>query len=328
MELIVNLGLWDILIRCDQEEIISAIKELFDPRTSLVPRKDVQLLVCDIHDDPEQFHHLNNTLDFDAATLEISPNVTAEYSLEEGATFIRVLYTAIIELTDKDPFYARVNLEPLSVSGNSMRPVPEAFFYPLVVEWMRNVNTYLVHCGAAAINGRAVILIGPPGSGKSTHVLRMLQKGADFLADDILLIHERDGELLLMPFREVANLGEGSVKRFPDMAFLTDAPQRGDGKYQVSIGNYFTKQAISLASPGIVLHLFPEQESWIRERAAEDALEGIHNMNWFVSRKKESIENFFLLTDLMMASHHIDVSQGYLAENLDELMARLSSLLN
>jgi hypothetical protein len=327
MELFVNLGLWDVQVRSSQEELLRAIKELFNHRTSTEPRNDVQLMVCDVIDDPDQFHLLNTTTDYNGPALRISPNVTAEYSFKGGVTRIKVQYTAIIELTDKQPLYARVYLEPLSLSGNTMRPLPEAFFYPMVVEWFRNVGTYLIHCGAVAMNGKAIILIGPPGSGKSTHVLRMLCRGADFLADDILILHREGEALALMPFREVANLGEESVRRFPDMTFLTDAPRRGDGKFQVSIEEYFNKQAIAGASPGIILHLYPEQQPWIRERSSEDSLEGIHNMNFFISRTRESTENFFMITDLMMESHHIDVSQGYMADHLDELMGRLSSIL-
>lgn len=196
-----------------------------------------------------------------------------------------------------------------------------------MVEWLRNVEAYLVHCGAATIEGRAIILIGPPGSGKSTHVLRMVLRGANFLADDLMLMHPQGDNIILMPFREVANLGEGSVDRFSEMSFIKKAPRRGDGKFQVAISEFFDKQAIVSARPGFVLHLYPDQEPWIRERPMEKALEGIHNMAYYMSRKAESTNNFFLLTDLMQSSIHLDVSQGYLAEELDNLMDHMSERL-
>jgi hypothetical protein len=336
MELIVNLGCWDVLVRTPLREQIQILKELFHGRTSEQRRDGVLLLTCDIIDDSDQFTVLNKSIDFDGPLLDISPHVNAKYSLSEGTTYIKVQYTAILELTDVNPTYARVFLEPLSASGNSRRPLPEAFFYPLLVEWLRNFNAYLVHCGAVSINGKAVILIGQPGSGKSTHVLRMLMKGAKFLADDLLIMKEEDGEITLMPFREVANLGSGTVERFADMAFLTEAPRRGeeflpntrgDGKYQVSIADHFGQKAVATATPGFVLHLYHDQTPWIRERSPDKALEGIHNMNWFVSRPTESTANFFVLTELMTASRHLDVSQGYLAENLDEFVEYLTRRL-
>lgn len=328
MELFINLGFWDVQVRSSQDELLRAIKRLFNHRTSNEPRNNAQQLVCDVFDDPDQFHQLNATTSFDGPVIPINQIIKAEYSFKEGRTRIKVQLTGIIELTNDKPLYACVYLEPLSVSGNAVRPLPEAFFYPMLVEWLRNVDAYLVHCGAVAIDGKAIILIGPTGSGKSTHVLRMLsRKGVEFLADDLMILHRSGDKLILMPFREVANLGDESVQRFPEMKFLTGAPRRGDGKFQVGIEEYFNKKAVVSATPGIILHLYPEQLPWIRQRSSGDVLEGIHKMNFFISRTKESTNNFFILTDLMMSSHHFDVSQGYMAENLDELMDSLSTLL-
>jgi hypothetical protein len=328
MELFINLGFWDVQVRSSQDELLRAIKRLFNHRTSAEPRIGARRLVCDVFDDPEKFYQLNATTNFDGPVIPINKIIKAEYSFRDGRTRIKVQLTGIIELTEDQPLYTCVYLEPLALSGNAVRPLPEAFFYPMLVEWMRNVDAYLVHCGAVSIDGKAIILIGPTGSGKSTHVLRMLcRDGVDFLADDLMILHRSGEELILMPFREVANLGDESVQRFPDMKFLTSAPRRGDGKFQVSIEEYFNKKAVESATPGVILHLYPEQQPWIRQRSSGDVLEGIHKMNFFISRTKESTNNFFILTDLMMASHHFDVSQGYMAENLDALMGNLSTVL-
>jgi serine kinase of HPr protein (carbohydrate metabolism regulator) len=42
----------------------------------------------------------------------------------------------------------------------------------------------LVHATAVAIDGKAILLRGPPGAGKSDLALRLIDDGADLVADD------------------------------------------------------------------------------------------------------------------------------------------------
>lgn len=327
MEIYIDLGLCAIRVEAAQPELLDAIKDLFKYRTTAQPPANRQILDCRVHDDPQKFNSYAEVTSFDSCTVKVGHVVTAQYYLGDGVTRVKIDHTAIIEFTDADPLTAHVFLEPLANSGKTERPLPEAFFYPMVVEWLRNIDAYLVHCGAVTLTGRGVLLIGPPGSGKSTHVLRMVKRGANFLADDLMLIHRQGEDILLRPFREVANLGEGSVERFPEMAFIKRAPRRGDGKFQVDIADFFDTRAEKMAKPGIVLHLHPDQDSWIQELPTQDSLAQLYNMAFFLSRKTESADNFFILTELMLDSYHLEVSQGYLAENLDGLMAEMATIL-
>lgn len=64
-----------------------------------------------------------------------------------------------------------------------------------------------------AIGGRAVIIEGPPGSGKSSLALALIDRGAVLVGDDGVLLDARDGRLLASPAPptagklEVRNLG-------------------------------------------------------------------------------------------------------------------------
>ncbi len=45
-----------------------------------------------------------------------------------------------------------------------------------------------IHATAVAIGGRAVLLVGPPGSGKSDLALRLIDRGATLIADDRVIV--------------------------------------------------------------------------------------------------------------------------------------------
>ena len=54
----------------------------------------------------------------------------------------------------------------------------------------------LVHATCVAIRGRAVLLAGPPGAGKSDLALRLIDRGAKLVSDDYTELR-RSGERLL-----------------------------------------------------------------------------------------------------------------------------------
>ena len=53
----------------------------------------------------------------------------------------------------------------------------------------------LLHASSIARDGDAILLLGPPGSGKSDLVLRLLQSGWSLVADDQVVLQAEGGEL-------------------------------------------------------------------------------------------------------------------------------------
>jgi HPr kinase/phosphorylase len=56
-----------------------------------------------------------------------------------------------------------------------------------------------IHATAVALAGRAVLLLGPPGSGKSDLALRLIDAGWTLVADDRVMLQRREGRLLASP---------------------------------------------------------------------------------------------------------------------------------
>jgi len=57
----------------------------------------------------------------------------------------------------------------------------------------------LLHASSAALDGEAVLILAPPGGGKSDLLLRLLGRGWDLVADDQLALKAIEGRLQASP---------------------------------------------------------------------------------------------------------------------------------
>jgi len=81
-----------------------------------------------------------------------------------------------------------------------------------------------VHASTVAIEGRAVLITGPSGSGKSDLTLRLLDRGFTLVSDDQTIV-KRDGDrLLASPPPTIAGKLEIRGIGIVEMDTLTDQP--------------------------------------------------------------------------------------------------------
>ncbi|MEY4720851.1 MAG: hypothetical protein RIQ46_576 [Pseudomonadota bacterium] len=59
-----------------------------------------------------------------------------------------------------------------------------------------------------SLKGRGLLITGQPGSGKSSLALALIDRGAQLVGDDSLLVEPRDGHLWAMPHPETRGLVE------------------------------------------------------------------------------------------------------------------------
>lgn len=65
-----------------------------------------------------------------------------------------------------------------------------------------------VHATCVEIDGTAVLLMGPPGSGKSDLALRLIDSGARLVSDDYTELSEKEGRLVASAPQAIAGMME------------------------------------------------------------------------------------------------------------------------
>ena len=120
-----------------------------------------------------------------------------------------------------------------------------------------------------AIGGRGILIEGAPGTGKSSLALALIDRGAELVGDDSLLIAARDGKLWAHPhpatrgLLEVRNLGllPQSVREDAPVALVLrldeTAPRFIDAAESCTVLGVVLPQ-VRLWPGGAVLHLKAE----------------------------------------------------------------------
>jgi serine kinase of HPr protein (carbohydrate metabolism regulator) len=81
-----------------------------------------------------------------------------------------------------------------------------------------------VHASCVAIGGRAVLIRGPSGSGKSDLALRLIDRGAVLISDDYTALELRGGALLASPPDRIAGKIEVRGVGIVERAFAAAVP--------------------------------------------------------------------------------------------------------
>lgn len=87
---------------------------------------------------------------------------------------------------------------------------------------MAPLSSETLHATTIAINGRAVMLYGPSGSGKSDLGLRLIDRGASLVSDDYTILRREAGRLLATPPLQIAGRMEVRGVGLIDLPFQSD----------------------------------------------------------------------------------------------------------
>ena len=86
------------------------------------------------------------------------------------------------------------------------------------------LSSETVHASSVAIDGRAVLISGPSGSGKSDLALRLLDRGFTLVSDDQTIVRRDDGRLIASAPPNIAGKLEVRGIGIVDIDHVEDVP--------------------------------------------------------------------------------------------------------
>src|SRR5215212_6479385 len=86
------------------------------------------------------------------------------------------------------------------------------------------LSSEMLHASTVAIDGRAVLISGPSGSGKSDLALRLLDRGFSLVSDDQTLVCREGDRLIASPPPNIAGKLEIRGIGIVEMDHLADVP--------------------------------------------------------------------------------------------------------
>jgi serine kinase of HPr protein (carbohydrate metabolism regulator) len=88
----------------------------------------------------------------------------------------------------------------------------------------RALSTETVHASTVAMDGRAVLIMGPSGSGKSDLALRLIDRGFVLVSDDQTIVRREGDRLIASAPSQIAGKLEVRGIGIVDMPTRTDVP--------------------------------------------------------------------------------------------------------
>ena len=166
----------------------------------------------------------------------------------------------ICSVMDRTNLHATVFIEKLEQCSSWF--VMRFVFY-MIIGAMLGIDGYeIVHAGAVALDEQSgALLVGAPGSGKSTLVLACLQAGMSLLADDVLFLAKDNDRVKVYAFPEDIGVRNGAVGLLGQYDFMQSLAKDNRQKAFVDVRQYFQGQFVSSCPVRAILFINASQRS-------------------------------------------------------------------
>ncbi|MCA9936465.1 MAG: hypothetical protein H6662_00095 [Ardenticatenaceae bacterium] len=176
--------------------------------------------------------------------------ILSVYQQEAGYKLLHYLDGALVSVPPADaPPVARGVVVEKAMQYGRFEDITFTSLAPL----LRQRGYYLVHAFAASKDGQTLLIIGPSGSGKTTTGLSLLLHGWELLANDILLLEERNGRIYALPTPGIVNIRPRTLELLPALQPRLASIPPVFGQYNIT-GEALVNGRWSAPSP--ITHLY------------------------------------------------------------------------
>jgi hypothetical protein len=137
-----------------------------------------------------------------------------------------------------------------------LRHYKQAIFITLY-QHLRRRGLHLIHASAIGAQGRAALLAGQSGAGKTTTMLACVAAGLDFLGDDTTLVQRApDGSIEVITLLSTLDATDKTAAWFPELAPHLSDQRSHTGKRQIILAEAFPDRMA--VKGGVAAILAPE----------------------------------------------------------------------
>jgi hypothetical protein len=122
-----------------------------------------------------------------------------------------------------------------------------------LIELLKARGLFSVHAAGAVRDGRAIVLPGSTGAGKSTLAVALARAGLEYLGDDMLFLSSGSDGLRVHGLPDEADVSPETASWFPELAALRAAPPDGWKKHRLRLEDVFPSDAAEASRPGLVV---------------------------------------------------------------------------
>lgn len=158
-----------------------------------------------------------------------------------------------------EPAAGRARFSALDPDENDLWLLSHPLFSLPLVETLKRRGLYSLHAAGLAANGRALLLPGTSGTGKSTLSVALARAGLGFLGDDTLFLATREEGLRVLAFPDEIDLTEQSVAFFPEVVpwlTATGGWRKRQLRPERLSGSQSDAEIVWRAAPGVLV--FPQ----------------------------------------------------------------------
>jgi hypothetical protein len=169
-------------------------------------------------------------------------------------------------------------------------------FTVVLVEILKRRGYYSMHAAAFSLDGKAILISGTSGTGKSTLAITLLRSGFGYLSEDMVFLRRRLDGLEVVGFPEDVDVSDQTISFFPELDFLKGYPKAsGWPKRQVLADEVYQAELVRAARPRVIVipQIAHRETSAVRPIDADDAL-------------LEIVSNV-LLTEGRACQRHLDI---------------------
>lgn len=203
----------------------------------------------------------------------------------------------------------------------------EYLFHLALIELLRREGLYTIHATALEKHGRAVLIPGNSGRGKTTSFISLLRSGYRYLSDDHPLLRDAGTHVDILPFPIKINVTEETIAFFPELRSAPDHilrpgfPKRAfyaEELYPTSMGQH--------CRPGLVLfpHVIDASHSHLERLPKSRALEMLLPQALLVYDADVARREFHVLTKIVQ---QVDCYRLHFGRDILDLPRLITPLL-